>query len=397
MKNFLLGVGILGAIGSVAVAMMIQQTVPKNSIDWKPAKSSSTETMNAVSYTEHGDVDVLSYGSNYPRPVPSDGQVLIKVMASSVNPVDFKMRRNPVPSWMLPKPKIPGADIAGIIVEIGGGSETEPTRRTSGNFKVGDRVAAMMPLLGSQWGANAEYAVVDTSLIAKVPDSVDFESAAALPLVCLTVIQSLNKIDAHTTKGKKILIHAGAGGVGSFAIQYAKHVLGMYVATTASKEKTNFVQRLGADFVIDYRTTDFTTVVEEYDVVLDTMSFLYETKTLNTNVLKKDGRYLNIMSSDWSLQDGKEKSYGPRTIWNVLRHKVANILSAGILPKYDFCVVVPKGNDLQLAMDLLGNGTIESVIDSVFPLSKLADAHSKLEKGHVSGKIVLQHDTESTE
>jgi len=190
------------------------------------------------------------------------------------------------------------------------------------------------------------------------------------------------------------LIHAGAGGVGSFAIQYAKKVLGMHVATTASKEKTQVVKDLGADVVIDYRSEDFTKVVEDYDAVLDTMSFLYESRTFDSKVLKKDGHYLSIMSSDWALtEDGKEKSYGAKTSFNVIKHKMANLVTPGkFLPKYDFCIVSPNGADLQQVMDLLGEGTVKAVIDSKFSLADMANAHKHLEGGHVTGKVVIQHE-----
>ena len=397
----MIGISAIVAAGSAVIALRSQFSLPAV-VDWRGgAKASPTGNfMNAISYTEHGGPDVLSF-QKVPRPIPRDGQILIHVKASSVNPIDFKLRRNPVPDWILRKPKIPGADLAGIVVQVGTTTEVV-TKKNDHNtkknsFKIGDRVAAMMPLIGGQWGSNAEYVAIDSSLVASLPDAVEYESAAALPLVSLTVMQSLNKLKS-TTKGKKILIHAGAGGVGTFAIQYAKYVLGMYVATTASKEKAEFLKSLGADLVIDYRTQDFTTIVKDYDAVLDTMSFLYEAKTLRTNVLKKTGHYLNIFSSDWSLVNGKEKSFGLVTCWNVVLHKLVNLLAPGrFLPKYDFCVVNPNGSQLQLALDLLGNGKIQSVIDSVYPLSKLSDAHEHLEGGHVTGKVVIQHEENSSQ
>lgn len=182
------------------------------------------------------------------------------------------------------------------------------------------------------------------------------------------------------------------GGVGTFAIQYAKHVLGMHVATTASKEKADFLKTLGADLVIDYRTQDFTTVVQDYDAVLDTMSFLYEGRTLTSNVLRKSGHYLNIMSSEWSVNRDAQQFFGLETLWNLLKHKILNLFAPGrFLPKYDFCMVEPNGKQLQIAMDLLANERIKAVIDTVYPLSKVSDAHRHLETGHATGKIVIRH------
>jgi len=381
-------VGITTLLVGFTAAVIVR--FPLKTIDWNGGvKPSSVEFMNAVAYNQHGGTEELIFGK-YPKPTitghnKNDQRILVRVHASSVNPVDFKFRRihQNIPDWIIPKPKIPGADLAGVVVES-----------ALPQFRIGDRVAAMMPLIGSRWGSHSEYVSIDPSLVAKIDDSVDYASAASLPLVSLTVIQSLEKLRAPT-RGKKILIHAGAGGVGTFGIQYAKHVLGMYVATTASKEKAPFLKNLGADLVIDYRTQDFTKIVKDYDAVLDTMSFLYEARTLqrNSHVLKKNGHYLNIMSSDWTtLSNGMENALGLGSVWNLARHKLVNIMLPGmVLPRYDFCMVEPNGKQLQLALDLLANGKIQSVIDQTFPLPKVADAHARLEEGHVTGKIAIAH------
>jgi len=148
----------------------------------------------------------------------------------------------------------------------------------------------MLPELMTRWGGLAEYAAVDHSFVARVADNVDLQEAASFPLVALTVIQSFQSL-GDNLKGKKILIQAGAGGVGTLAIQYAKN-RGMYVATTASESKAEFLRSLGADLVIDYHTTKFENVIHEYDAVLDTMSWQYEARTLDSEVLKKNGYYL---------------------------------------------------------------------------------------------------------
>eukprot|EP00978_Attheya_sp_CCMP212_P037825 scaffold181730_cov45-Attheya_sp.AAC.3 len=259
--------------------------------------------MKAIAYREHGNASVLQLYERVSRPkLWKDGQVLIRVMASSLNPCDFKLRRTPLPSLVwTPLPKIPGEDIAGIVVEVRHSrmsSSTSSSHNNNNVFRVGDRVAAMMPILGSRFGAHAEYAVVHESMIAKLPPAdeegdhpkrtISFVEAASLPLVSLTTLQAFSKLtqqqgsrSRRRTEGKtKILIHAGAGGVGTFAIQYAKKVLHMYVATTASIQKAHFLKELGADLVIDYRTTDFQSIIQDYDVVFDTMSWAYEDQTL---------------------------------------------------------------------------------------------------------------------
>lgn len=181
----------------------VKQMPALRSFEWGGgAKPSPLEVMNAVSYETHGSPQVLVVSPNFPKPIPKDKQVLIKVKASSVNPVDFKFRRNPTPNWLLPKPKIPGLDLAGVVVQVGAKVSF---------IQVGDRVAAMMPLVGSRWGSHAEYVAIDADLVSKLAESVDYESAASLPLVSLTVIQSLRRLQTLPTEGKKILIHAGAG------------------------------------------------------------------------------------------------------------------------------------------------------------------------------------------
>lgn len=366
----------------LAVGIGRQLSINLRTFDWPSAEKSAHETMTALVYHEHGGIDVLELSDAVPRPIPRDDQILVHVQASALNPVDFKFRRNPVPDFIVPKPKISGFDVAGVVVARG----NEVTK-----FQVGDRVAAMMPLLGSCWGAAAEYAAVRETDAAKMGDSIHFESAASLPLVALTAVQKLSYIP--DPKGKKILIHAGAGGVGTIAIQYAKNVLEMYVATTASSEKTEFVQSLGADLVIDYREVDFTQELEGYDAVLDPMSYLYEERTLgpDSRVLKHDGTYLNILSSDWGFANGKEMANGPAMIVNLIKHKAMNLLRPGLIPKYYLWPVQPDGATLQYILDLVEEGKISPVIDSSYDWTDAAKAYSRLESGRASGKVVLRH------
>jgi alcohol dehydrogenase len=274
----------------------------------------------------------------------------------------------------------------------------------------------MMPILGSRFGAHAEYAVVHESMIAKLPPiddddmmidegdktrMISFVEAASLPLISLTTMQAFSKLTSHT-EGKKILIHAGAGGVGTFAIQYAKKVLHMYVATTASIEKAHFLKQLGADLVIDYRTTDFQSVIQDYDVVFDTMSWAYEEQTLASSRSKDDdkrvlksngGHYLNILSSDWGLTDGKEKANGFLMVRHFLYYKLCHLVPwwRETVPSYDIVVVKPNGKQLQKVLNLVHDGTIRPIIDQTFPLKDAVSAYQYLENGHASGKVVLEH------
>ena len=376
----------------------ISQNIP-SSIDVWPAKASliAGETMKAVVYSEHGGD--LRLVDNHPRPVIRPNQVLIKVRFSALNPCDFKFRRNWAPNFFVPKPKIPGEDLSGIVVQVGsevlvgnnnnGHDETYNKHRSI--LQVGDRVAAMMPILGARWGALAEYVAVDAALVAKVGNHTTLQQAAALPLVALTTVQALENLDPNHRQS--ILIQAGAGGVGSFAIQYARKVLKMErIATTASSGKSELLKELGADEVIDYRVDSFEDVVQGYDAVMDTMSWAYEGRTLTKGVLKGRGHYLNILSSDWLAPGGREHANGIQSIVNYMYSKFRNMILPGHVPRYDLITVRPNGEQLQVILDLVENGTLKSVIERIFPLNEANAAFSYLEQGHATGKVLLDNE-----
>jgi alcohol dehydrogenase len=275
--------------------------------DYWHASKDPDRTMRAVVYERHSPDPAGLKLAVVPRPAIRPHQVLVQVRAAAINPVDFKFRRGAVPSFMLPKPKIPGQDVAGVVVEVGDQANAIKGSDDA-EWKVGDRVAAMVPSLLSPWGTLAEYVAVDAKLLGRIPDNFPgdshkvgdvgggadvFASAASLPLVALTVVRAFDRVGYEDWTDKKVLIQAGAGGVGSFAVQYVKHVLkASAVATTASAAKAPLLERLGADLVIDYRTTPFEDAVQDYDVVLDPMSWTYEKRTLQSNVLKPTGWYL---------------------------------------------------------------------------------------------------------
>ena len=370
---------IVVAVGFIIALLfhVIQENISPYVDAW-PAAASHTQSMKAIVYEKLGG-DLLFV--DHPRPVMKPNQVLVEVKFSALNPIDFKLQRGWVPAFLVPKPKIPGADLSGIIVEVG--SQVK-------SIEVGDRVAAMMPLIGARWGAFADYAAVDASLVAKLGDNTTFQQAAALPLVSLIAVQALQNLN---TKYQSILIHAGAGGVGSFAIQYAKQVLKMdLIAATSSAAKADFLKELGADLVIDYRTENFEDLVQGYDAVLDTMSWAYEERTLAKGVLKRRGHYLNILSSDW-VNDGRERGNGIQSFLNLVYSKIRNMIMPGHVSKYDLIIVKSNGKQLQSVLDLVDNGTIRSIIDRIFPLSDANEACAYLEQGHATGKVLLEHDT----
>ena len=382
------------AAGLMTVAFVFQRLISQHAFGFGalvvfPAKPSPNETMAAVFYEKHGSTAVLQYSDKYARPLLKPNQVLVRVVFSSINPCDFKTRRNPDAGAAIPKPKIPGEDIAGTIVDSNGHAK----------WPDGRRVAAMMPIVGSRWGSAAEYVAVDVEALAVIPDGVSLEQAAALPLTSLTAVQALEKVkdlvrrDGTTPEiklKKRILIQAGAGGVGSFAIQYAKHVLGMHVIATASRAKSEMLQSWGCDEVIDYTTTSFEEVLAEHpvDIVLDTMSWAYEERTLSSKVVKPGGYYLNILSSDWGFPDNKEVANGLTTIKNVIK---SIIVPSSLFVHYSLVTVQPNGKMLQQILDLVTESKIIPIIDSVYPLRSAQDAYERLESGRATGKILLNH------
>lgn len=204
-----------------------------------------SETMQACAYGEHGDASQLEV-KRVPRPVCVAGQVLIRVVGAGVNPVDVKLRENPIPREIIPLPKVPGTDVSGVVVAAPEGSK----------FKAGDKVFAMLQILGQKWGACEELVAADEKLVARAPASIPLLHAAALPLVSLTVLQALAPVvDAfggvEGARGKHVLVHAGSGGVGSIAVQYCSKVLGMHVSTTTSNAQ--LARDLGAERVINYK------------------------------------------------------------------------------------------------------------------------------------------------
>lgn len=252
----------------VIIPVYVYHILPSFGFDVDPARADPIARMNAIVYHTHGGSDVLEF-KEIPRPNPHGKYVQIKVFAASLNPCDYKMRRNEVPSLVIPLPKTPGGDIAGVVDYAPPGSA----------YSIGDRVVAMIPLVGTRWGGYGEYYAAKESHIARIPDNISFEQAASFPLVALTTLKGLE--DIQNASSKSILIHAGSGGVGTFAVQWAKKVLGMKtVAATCSERNAKTVMELGADIVVDYRKDDFTTIIKNYDIVFDPMSYQYEKSSL---------------------------------------------------------------------------------------------------------------------
>ncbi|CAJ1334497.1 unnamed protein product [Effrenium voratum] len=355
-------------------------------IRYAPALSDPSQTMRAAQFRVPGEPKVIQV-EVIPRPKCCEPtQVLIKTGTGGLNPVDFKMRRNPQISATRALPVVSGYDFSGQVQQIG--------EKVLG-FKPGDTVYGMLPLQGQSWGAFQEYIVTNYSIIAHVPSKISAREAAGLPLVGLTSLHALAPVlrawqREGDSRGKKILIHAGAGGVGSFAIQYCKNVLGMYVATTASSGKADLVRSLGADEVVDYKTTKFEDALQGFDVVLDTVTQEYEERTLSSNVLKAGGHYINVLSSDW---EDNTREQNPIFIVKPFLRKwgyslLADLLGVGV--HYHCDPVQPDAQGLRSIGSWVDSGLIKPVVDRSFGLDQVDKAHEYLEQGHATGKVLIE-------
>mmetsp|Transcript_22451 Transcript_22451/g.23130 ORF Transcript_22451/g.23130 Transcript_22451/m.23130 type:complete len:274 (+) Transcript_22451:419-1240(+) len=270
----------------------------------------------------------------------------------------------------------------------------------------------MMPMLFWSFGASAEYAAIPISLIAPKPKNISFVQAAAIPLVGTTVVTGFNSVletmNQTSLENCKVLIQAGGGGVGSFAIQYAKNVLNAkVVATTCSTSKIDYVRSLGADIIIDYKVTNFEDVIQDYDVVFDTLAYEYKERTLNPNsrVIRKDGKghYVHIGGSSPTIEPGDPGSdpFGlsvPEARFDKLMSHYWYQWSSSFSKKvglsteevhYHVVFVRPNGNILREISKHIEENKINCFIDKVFPLNEIQQAHNYIEEGHTVGKVVL--------
>lgn len=309
------------------------------------------KNMKAIRIHDFGGPEVLSI-DDIEIPKPASDEVLIKVFATSVNPVDWKIRegqrKEKFPSKL---PLTLGWDVSGTIETLGDSVK---------NFKVGDEVYGRPD--PTRNGAYAEYIVVKANQINLKPNSIGHSEAAAVPLAGLTAWQGL--FDHGLLKeGQKVLIHAAAGGVGSFAVQFAK-AKGAYVIGTASSYNLDFIKKLGADEAIDYAMEDFETLLKDIDLVFDTIGG--ETQQKSISILKKGGRIITTLMPEFQ-EEAKAKG----------------VHIEGFTAKS-----IPA--QLAEIAKLIDNGKVKPIIEKVLPFTQARSAHIESEKGHTRGKIVLQ-------
>jgi NADPH:quinone reductase-like Zn-dependent oxidoreductase len=331
--------------------------------------------MKALVVDRYKKKGALRFG-DMPEPGLRDNDVLVEIHAAGVNPLDSKIRDGEF-KLILPYrlPLILGNEVAGVVVRVG-----SKVRR----FKPGDEVYARPDK--DRIGTFAEFIAMNEADVAMKPKNLSMEEAASIPLVGLTAWQVLVE-RANLEKGQKVLIHAGSGGVGTFAIQLAKHI-GATVATTTSTANVDLVKSLGADIAIDYKKEDFAKVLSGYDVVLNSLG--KDTLEKSLSVLKAGGKLISIsgppdaefakdIGASWFLQQVMRLlSFGIRR--KARRHRVS----------YSFLFMRANGEQLSKITSLIESGIIRPVVDRVFPFEATQEAMTYIETGRSKGKVVVR-------
>ena len=320
--------------------------------------------MKAIVSSQYGSPDTLEY-IDVERPVPNENQVLVKIHAASINKGNLiLLKGEPYLARLafgLRKPKfpIPGGDIAGIVVEIG---------KNVKHFKLGDEVYG--DLSGYGWGGFAEYAVVPEEAIAPKPSNLSFEEAAAVPMAALTAFQSLRD-KGKVQEGQKVLIYGASGGVGTFAVQFAK-AFGADVTAVCSTRNVEMVESIGADHVIDYKKNDFSRIIEQYDLIIGANG--EQPIKFYLRALRPNGKFVHVGGSERQLFQTML-----RRPWISMTNnkKVSSFLQR------------PNQNDLILIKEMIEEGEVTPVIDRHFQFHEIPEAFRYFSDGHAKGKIVI--------
>ena len=331
--------------------------------------------MKAFIVDRYGGAERVRAGET-PDPQMGENDVLVRIHAAGVNPLDSKIRNGEF-KQILPYrlPLILGNEAAGVVVRVG-----SRVRR----FKPGDEVYARPRK--ARIGTFAEFIAIAEDDVAHKPKSITMEEAASIPLVGLTAWQALVE-RAKLKKGDKVLIHAGSGGVGTFAIQLAKHV-GAIVATTTSTANFDLVKRLGADTPIDYRKDDFETVLHDYDVALNSLPG--ETLDKSLRVLKPGGILISISGPpDPDFAREIDASWIMSLAMRLLSYRIRRKAGRRRV-RYSFLFMRASGDQLREIASLIDSGIIRPIVDRVFPLESTKEAMAYVETGRAKGKVVVK-------
>lgn len=311
--------------------------------------------MKAVAFDRYGSAEELQY-RELEKPIAKSNELLVRVRASSVNPVDWKIRKGHLQLLTgYNFPRIVGSDISGVVVEVG---------REVTKFQPGDEVYTFLnPING---GACAEYAVVPESDAAIKPKNITHAEAAGVPIAGLTALQSLRDL-GQIQAGKKVLINGASGGVGTFAVQVAK-AMNAEVTGVCSAKNRELVKSLGADFVLDYEEIDFTQQTDKYDIILDAVGTI--TFAECEKVLQPEGVYISTLPSFENLAP-------MLTSWFISGKKAKFILANA------------NTSDLEALRELIESDKVEPIVDRTYSLAEVAAAHAYSETGRAIGKIAI--------
>ena len=308
--------------------------------------------MKAVVFRKNGSPDVLEI-NDVEKPIIKDGEVLVKVYAVSVNPVDVVIRKNRIMSFFVNRgSKITGSDLSGKIVSVG---------KTVVSMKNGDDVFGF-----KQGGTTAEYVAIPENKVAIKPINMTFEEAAAVPLAALTALQALRD-KGNICSGQSVLVNGASGGVGTYAVQIAKS-FGTDVTGVSSTKNLELIKSLGADKVIDYTKEDFTRTNQRYDIILDAVAKSSFSKC--KKILNKGGIFISTRLSPL-----------------LLIQVVSTVLFGSKKAKTMF--VNSNTKDLEIIGKLVKEGKVKSVVEQSYPMNKTSEAHLHIENGHTIGKVVI--------
>lgn len=331
--------------------------------------------MKALTFSRYSKVPEYAF-MDVPVPIVKPNELLVKVYAASINPID-----NMIPTGMFKAvlnfqlPTTLGSDLAGEVVAVG---------KKVTLFKPGDLIFASIFDLGI--GSLAEFAAIPEHTASLKPSNLDFVQAASIPMVALTSWQVI-KERANIQPGQKVFIPAGSGGIGTFAIQLAKH-FGAYVATTTSSKNIKLVRSLGADEVVDYKSEDFEVRLNNYDLALGTVRGDILEKSVS--ILNRGGKLVSLVGPlDKQFAQDRKMHFIFKFLFKLMSRKIIK-LSAKNNISYSFLFVRPDGRLLSKITQLLENKIITPVIDQVFPFEKSKEALSYLAQGHSKGKVVIK-------
>lgn len=331
--------------------------------------------MKALTFKRYGTSPDIGF-ADVARPTPRANELLVQVHAAGVNPID-----NMIPTGLFKAvvrfelPATLGSDLAGVVTEVG---------RDVTRFKPGDAVFANIFDLGT--GSLAEFAVVPESAAALKPANLDFVQAASIPMVGLTSWQAL-KERANLRAGQKVFIPAGSGGIGTFAIQLAKH-LGAMVGTTTSTGNVELVRSLGADEVVDYKKQAFEKVLRGYDAVLGTVRGDALERAID--ILKPRGTMISLVGPlDAAFARARRLNFILAFVFGLMSRKIKRLARKREVT-YSFLFARPEGDQLAEIAELLKTERIRPVIDKVFPFEQAKDALAYLAQGRSKGKVVVQ-------